>query len=166
MGAEPSDSSSGSSPSRSTKGTLVPHFPPKATFSADLAADAGSSTPAAESPPARPRQGAHLTHLEEASAATWQSRLPGAPSAATNSNPSQMAQLPLPLAAVLVTSPRRTLPRRLVVWRQRLGLTGWRGNLLCWASPWQRARGRFREPWLRWAELGRRCNWEAVTWDP
>lgn len=39
-----------------------------------------------------------------------------------------MAQLPLPLAAVLVTSPRRTLPRRLVVWRQRLGLTGWRGK--------------------------------------
>lgn len=55
MGAEPSDSSSGSSPSRSTKGTLVPHFPPKATFSADLAADAGSSPPAAESPPARPQ---------------------------------------------------------------------------------------------------------------
>ncbi|MEJ1278531.1 hypothetical protein NN561_009453 [Cricetulus griseus] len=138
----------------------------------DLTADAGSSTPVTENNPRVARLRVHLTHLEEASAATWQTRFPGASSSATNSNPSQLPQRPTSLAALVLTSSRRTLPWRLAVWRQRPGLTGRRGESCLSGRRRGNASGCFREPWRsrcweqrngRWTDLSCSDGLEPIS---
>lgn len=128
-----------------SSGSLQPHYqgdprppPPSESYVVGRRRILHSGNPRIN--PRVPRNSAHLTHLEEVTATTWQSRLPGAPNTATNSNPSQLPQLTISLAAAWMTSARRTFSPAARSLAPEAGPRGPEEKLLFWASPWQRAR--------------------------
>lgn len=111
-----------------------------------------------------------LTSGPKADAATPQLQiiLPATPTPPRDSNPSQLPQRPVSLAAVFVTPSRRTLPRRAAAARRRRApkvsaarLSGSRPDSRLLGN----ARGCFRRRRPRWAGLGRSCRWESATWE-
>lgn len=94
--------------------------------------------------------------------------LPATQTQPRDSNPSQLPQRPVSLAAVFVTPSRRTLPPRAAAARRRWAPKASAARLSgsCLDSRLLgNARGCFRRRWPRWAGPGRNCRWESATWE-